>query len=71
MSINTQAALDAVRTHGTVFFDANLQPVVPTPGQWFCEFYDAHGAPMLRHLVSAEHADDARRPQGLVLVLQH
>lgn len=105
MSINSQAAIEAVHTHGTVFFDGNLQPVVPQPGQWFCEFDDGdcdegqelrdeafvkyvgpdesvcwdaqlndfapHGAPMLRHLVSPEHDDDARRPRGVVLILQH
>jgi len=28
----------ATEQHGTVFFDADLNPVQPEPGQWFCEF---------------------------------
>lgn len=28
----------AVVRHETIFFDADLQPIVPQPGQWFCEY---------------------------------
>jgi hypothetical protein len=28
----------AIAKHGTVFFDADLNPVVPQVGQWFCEY---------------------------------
>lgn len=36
------AAQAAVAKHGTKFFDANLQPVVPKARQYFCEF-EQHG----------------------------
>ena len=28
----------AVVRHETIFLDAELQPIVPQPGQWFCEY---------------------------------
>lgn len=28
----------AIKAHGTKFFDKDLNPVVPQPGDWFCEF---------------------------------
>jgi hypothetical protein len=28
----------ATKLHNTVFFDGDLNPVVPREGQWFCEF---------------------------------
>lgn len=31
-------AREAVARHGTVFFDGDLNPVTPEPGDWFCEF---------------------------------
>lgn len=37
---NTNAVVKAVEKHGTVFFDMNLNPVVPDVGQWFCEYDD-------------------------------
>lgn len=42
MKLTLQNAELAVATHGTVFFDAELNPVVPEIGQWFCEF-DEYG----------------------------
>lgn len=36
--ITSQAATTAVEQHGTIWFDANLNPVTPCVGQWFCEF---------------------------------
>ena len=41
MELNLANALAAVNQHKTVFFDAELKPVVPQDGQWFCE-YDEH-----------------------------
>ena len=38
----------AVKQHGTIFFDANLNPVAPQEGQWFCEY----------HLEIPEEGDD-------------
>ena len=40
--IDKALALRAIETHGTIFFDIDLQPVVPQPGQWFCEFDDQY-----------------------------
>lgn len=28
----------AIKAHGTIFFDADLNPVVPQERQWFCEY---------------------------------
>ena len=28
----------AVVRHETIFFDADLQPITPAAGQWFCEY---------------------------------
>lgn len=39
---NTMQALDAVMRHDTRFFDMELNPVVPQPGQWFCEYDDEY-----------------------------
>lgn len=30
---------EAVKAHNTIFFNADLQPVEPKEGQWFCEFH--------------------------------
>jgi hypothetical protein len=38
MTYTTQQVDAAIKTHGTIWFDHNLSPVVPVPGQWFCEF---------------------------------
>lgn len=40
--LNLDDVLVAALTHETVFFDAELRPVVPVEGQWFCEF-EIHG----------------------------
>lgn len=40
--INTMQALDAVARHDTRFFDMQLNPIVPQPGQWFCEYDDEY-----------------------------
>lgn len=75
---------NAITAHATVFFDADLQPVTPIEGQWFCEFdvYDrACGYECLRDEALVEYTgnglvieegEDAeeRRPGGLVLILQ-
>lgn len=34
----------AVAQHATVFFDADLTPIEPIVGQWFCEFDAYDGA---------------------------
>ena len=39
---NTLQALDAVMRADTRFFDAQLNPVVPQPGQWFVEYDDEY-----------------------------
>jgi hypothetical protein len=46
----------AVKTHGTIFFDAQLNPVTPQIGQWFCEY----------ELVIPEEGDDFLRDDALV-----
>lgn len=46
----------AVQQHGTIFFDANLNPVVPEPGQWFCEY----------NAVIPEEGEDHLRDESLV-----
>jgi len=33
----------AIKQHSTMFFDGNLQPVVPQEKQWFCEFHICEG----------------------------
>lgn len=42
--IKTAIASAAVASAGTVFFDGQLNPVVPEVGQWFCEFDDEFDA---------------------------
>ncbi len=36
--LTPKSAEAAVKLHGTIFFDWNLNPVKPVEGQWFCEF---------------------------------
>lgn len=43
MELTLENALNAASRHGTVFFDADLNPVVPQEGQWFCEFDEHDG----------------------------
>ena len=37
--ITPESLKAAVQQHGSMFFDADLKPVQPVPGQWFCEAY--------------------------------
>lgn len=43
MELNLENALAAASKHKTVFFDAELNPVMPQEGQWFCEFDEYDG----------------------------
>lgn len=43
MQLTIEAAKAAIEQHKTVFFDRNLNPVMPQQGQWFCEFDDENG----------------------------
>ena len=53
----TPAQIDAAtKAHGTLFFDADLNPVVPQEGQWFCEY----------HLEIPEEGDDYMTDGNLV-----
>lgn len=53
----TPAQVDAaIKAHGTIFFDGELNPVVPEPGQWFCEF----------DLIIPEEGDNFIRDESLV-----
>lgn len=56
MHITPAQAAAAVALHGTVFFDNDLNPVVPQAGQWFCEI----------ELVIPEEGDDYLRDDALV-----
>lgn len=40
--IDARDALDRIHARGTIFFDRDLQPIVPQPGQWFAEFDGDH-----------------------------
>lgn len=46
----------AIAQHGTIFFDAELNPVTPQAGQWFCEY----------ELIIPEEGDDYLSDQALV-----
>jgi hypothetical protein len=37
--ITSESLKAAVQQHNSVFFDADLRPVQPQAGQWFCEVY--------------------------------
>jgi hypothetical protein len=53
----TPAQVDAaIRAHGTIFFDSNLNPVEPQVGEWFCEY----------ERVIPEEADAFIRDESLV-----
>jgi hypothetical protein len=41
--ITCESLKAAVKQHGNVFLDVNLQPVQPTAGQWFVEAYIEQG----------------------------
>lgn len=71
----------AAKQHNTVFFNSDLQPVVPTEGQWFCEFdYRDEMSDELRDEALVEYIgdgrvmpegdEDDRSPRGVILVLQ-
>ena len=53
--INRKQAEAAVQTHGTIFFDSNMNPVTPVMGMWFCEFDDEYS-----------HDPDQLRDESLV-----
>ena len=63
----------AVVRHETIFFDADLQPIRPQPGQWFCE-YDIElaedGDEILRDGALVEFVDTelARYSDGQALI---
>lgn len=44
MELTLENAQAAVAKHGTVFFDTDLNPVIPQVGEYFCEFDAAFGA---------------------------
>lgn len=44
MELTLENAHAAVAKHGTVFFDAELNPVIPQVGEYFCEFDAAFSA---------------------------
>jgi hypothetical protein len=46
----------ACADHETIFFDGDLNPVLPKPGQWFCEF----------DLVLTEEGNEIVRDEALV-----
>lgn len=73
----------AVAAHKTVFFDADLNPVVPAEGQWFCEFdiiLDFEGDAQVRDQALVEYLGEGRvaseveeydrAPNGDILILQ-
>ena len=43
MALTYAACMAATKQHETIFFDANLNPVTPCDGQWFCEFDVGNG----------------------------
>lgn len=85
MKTNIKTASLAISEHRTQFFDAELRPIVPQIGQWFCEFenldddtddlsaealVEYRGASQSGHRVLPEYADCDREQRGLILVLQ-
>lgn len=59
MSQFTPSQVDAaIKFHGTIFFDRNLNPVLPQVGQWFCEYEQVtpeEGEPFIRDEALVEY----------------
>ena len=60
--ITYEAARAALAANTTVFFDADLNPVAPEVGQWFCEF-DINDDPEVDSL-----RDEALVPANKIIV---
>lgn len=81
--LNLNSVRAAISLHETVFLSADLEPIEPRKGQWFCEFdvdFAEEGNEILRDQALVEYigqgevydeqCDEFRRPRGFVLILQ-
>lgn len=78
--ITWNQACAAVAKHKTIYFNSNLEPVIPTHGQWFVEL-DYYGQQNLSEgglveyvgegWIIYEGGDELRRPHGVVLICQN